>query len=346
MTTSVNIRDYRGLVTVLEKALEGVPAKIRATNTAIAIIVDDSSYELRVRSAGEGWPSDVKEALSRTPEPWPRHLIVAARHLSPGSIKLLRSRNANWIDAVGNVHIYVPPALLIDRLAPLTASPPEFRFSWRPSSVDIAEELLSHRPERIRVIDLVRKTGWSAAQLTSVLHGFDERGWTRRYGAGRGPSVWRELANAGSLLEAWSAHLSSQKRSVRFAHGLMRDPTEYMIEKMAPVLTAATQWAATTWVAANLLAPYSTFLPSLHLYVLSGFLLSHSFEAALAAVGLSEVETGANVEFRAADARLFKRLQQKRIPLVSSPRVYADLMALGGRAEDAAKHLRETVLGY
>ncbi len=333
----------------LARAFEGLPAKVRQTNRAdrVTITLGGSRYEFHLRSAGEGWPSDVQQVLSSGRAPWPRDVVVIARHFSPGAIRLLRSRNANWVDAAGNVHIYALPALLIDRSAPPSASLAGFRFSWHPSSIDIAEELLSTHRERIRVTELARDSGWSPPQVASVLHGFDEMGWTRRHGAGGGPSVWRELINPASMLEAWSAHLATQKFPVHSAHALMRDPTVHLTERIAPALIANnTKWAATTWVAANLLAPYSTLLPSLHLYVPNEFLLSRSLETATEASGLREVESGANVEFRGADARVFKHLQMKRVPLVSSPRVYADLLALRGRAEDAAKHLRETVLGY
>lgn len=333
----------------LARAFEGLPAKVRQTNRpdCVAITLGRSRYEFRLKSAGEGWPSDVQRVLSNERAPWPRDEVVIARHFSPGAIRLLRSRNANWIDAAGNVYIYAPPALLIDRSAPPSASPAGSRFSWHPSSIDIAEELLSTPRERIRVIELARDSGWSPPQVASVLHGFDEMGWTRRHGAAGGPSVWRELINPGSMLEAWSAYLATQKFPVRAAHALMRDPTGYLTERIAPALNANnTEWAATTWVAANLLAPYSALLPSLHLYVPDEFLLSRSLETAIEASGLREVESGANVEFRGADARVFKHLQMKQIPIVSSPRVYADLLALRGRAEDAAKYLRETVLGY
>ena len=332
----------------LAQALEGLPAKIQ-TNRAnrVTITLGGSRYHFRLVSAGEGWPSDVQQVLSSGPAPWQRDAIVIARHFSPGAIGLLRSRNANWVDAAGNVHIYAPPALLIDRAAPPSASLVGLRFSWRPSSIDIAEELLSTHRERIRVTELARDTDWSPAQVTSVLHGFDEKGWTRRHGARGGPSVWRELINPGSMLDAWSDHLATHKFPVRSAHALMRDPTVHLTEKIAPALNANnTKWAGTTWVAANLLAPYSTILPTLHLYIPNEILLSRSLETAIETSGLREVESGANVEFRGADARVFEHLQMKRIPLVSSPRVYADLLALHGRAEDAAKHLRETVLGY
>jgi Transcriptional regulator, AbiEi antitoxin, Type IV TA system len=344
MGYKVNIRNDPRINT-LATAFKGTPFKIRPANDSADISTDGFSIKMRLYSAGDGWPSDVRRVLSGATASWPRNAIIIARHFAPGSIKLLRANNANWADAAGNARIFVPPSLLIDRTAPAVL-PAKVLFSWNPSSVDIAEFLLTRRPARIRVVDIVRETNWSAARVTAVLTGLDEKGWTKRHGALRGRSVWRELINPGSLLEAWSAGVASKKPRARLAHGLMRNPKAYAIEQIAPRLGSKLQWGATTWLAASRLAPYSTVIPSLHLYVPHDLIDEESFGSTIETMGLREVESGANVEFRGADPRLFKYLQHRDIPLVGSPRVYADLMALGGRAEDAANHLRETVLGY
>lgn len=67
----------------------------------------------------------------------------------------------------------------------------------------------------------------------------------------------------------------------------------------------------------------------------------------LRGVGLREVEEGGRVEFWEANFPLITQLgQPSQIPVASTPRLYADLLALGGRGTDAAQHLRETKLGF
>jgi len=34
------------------------------------------------------------------------------------------------------------------------------------------------------------------------------------------------------------------------------------------------------------------------------------------------------------------------VPVVSAPRLYADLRSLGGRGEEAAQHVREELIGF
>lgn len=341
------------LARVLAQAFDGLPAGIgrirrgpEGSTHLAKVRVGNYRYEFQLEIAGEGWPSDVHELLLKDPKRWPRRKIVVARRFSPGALRLLRSRDANWIDTAGNVRIRVPPGLLIDKASPSGENGSPSGFKWGPSSIDIAEWLLSHRETEVKVSEVAKRTGWSPAQTTSVLKAFDKTGWTKRHGAARGPLVWRELVNRGSLLEAWAVRVSQNKLRSRFAHALMRDPMSYLRERIAPVLSERGKWAATAWAAASILAPYTTLIPVLQLYVPDDLLAVHKFDALLGVTGLRGVDEGGNVEFRAATPHLLKHIQHNRLPLASPPRIYADLIAMGGRAEDVAQHFRETVLGY
>jgi Transcriptional regulator, AbiEi antitoxin, Type IV TA system len=42
--------------------------------------------------------------------------------------------------------------------------------------------------------------------------------------------------------------------------------------------------------------------------------------------------------------RLRKSSQRRQLPVVSAPRLYADLLGFGGRGVDAAEHVRETLI--
>ena len=60
---------------------------------------------------------------------------------------------------------------------------------------------------------------------------------------------------------------------------------------------------------------------------------------------LESLDEGARVEFRAV-SRLVLSLATKRLelPVVSAPRLYADLRALDDRGEEAADHVRQELL--
>lgn len=62
-------------------------------------------------------------------------------------------------------------------------------------------------------------------------------------------------------------------------------------------------------------------------------------------VPIREVQSGGRIEFRSANERLLVLADRHDgVALASTPRVYADLLALGGRGQDAAQHLREEVI--
>ena len=67
----------------------------------------------------------------------------------------------------------------------------------------------------------------------------------------------------------------------------------------------------------------------------------------MARLRLREVHEGGRVEFRAAEpALLVLAREAPGLPIVSSPRLYADLRVLGGRGEEAAQHVREELIGF
>ena len=113
---------------------------------------------------------------------------------------------------------------------------------------------------------------------------------------------------------------------------------------VAPALDGSVGWALSGWAALELAAPFATTTPSLHVYVAEGGSagpLSDAVERA----GLREVDGGGRVTFWAADPRtLAFATQHEKMPVVSPPRLFADLTALGGRGQDAADHVKELLI--
>ena len=304
---------------------------------------------LEVRWAGEGWPSDVRLATADVGAAWPPTWILAARHLSPGSIELLRHRGANFVDEAGNARLVVPPVLAVSRHAPAGPRLEPPGFAWSRSSVELAELLLMTRPERIEISALARRTGWSAPQISNVLRAFDDQGFTRREGPARGPGVWRELTNPGSMLEAWSAHLLENRPKRRLGYRLLRDPLHFARTILPRVLGESSDeagWALTGWTGLELLAPFTTLVPIVQVYVASERLRLEG-TSILDALELEEVSEGANVELWKAEFPMhLAAAKTGDPPVIGASRLYADLLALGDRASVAAAHLREVVLGF
>jgi hypothetical protein len=104
----------------------------------------------------------------------------------------------------------------------------------------------------------------------------------------------------------------------------------------------------TGWLAADLLAPFTTSVPTITCYV-SPKVIDTRLPAVFDQAGLRSVKTGSRVDFLPTEPHVLAmagRNLNPRLPLASPVRVYADLLAMGARGEDAASHLREVRLGY
>ena len=336
--------DLPGLHVALEEAERGAEGGfgLRITSRADRTV----QYSLSVLRTRSGWPADVRQAISNISDPWPRHLVVAAHSFSPGALDELRRRDANWVDAAGNIRLEVPPGLIVLRVASREGPRRKPDFSWSSSSIALAEFVLAKKIDKIILNDIADKTGWSVPQVSNVLRTFDEKEWTTRHGPPRGKGVWRELTNPGSLLEAWSHRLVENRSERKLGHRLLRDPVRFLREELAPLLDKLGDWAITGWAGLELTAPYINIVPSLQIY-----LPTRQFHNDATSVfqdgGITEVAEGANIEVWEMDLPLLVSSRTATgLPVANLPRLYSDLLAIGGRAKDGAEHLRETLIEY
>jgi hypothetical protein len=166
-------------------------------------------------------------------------------------------------------------------------------------------------------------------------------------GAGRGPTGVRRLAAAASLLDAWAAHIGGGVHERVLTHRVLRDPMTFLREELAPVLTGSMPWAASGWAGLEVAAPFVTAVPVLQIYVPTEASADGRLRTTMQAAGLREVDEGARVEFWTASATALSLSSTTAgVPVVSAPRLYADLRALGGRGEEAAQHVREELIGF
>lgn len=309
------------------------------------------TYRLELLWAGEGWPSDIRRVLAQVPDgEWPAHIAIVARSLSPGALDLLDEREANWIDQEGHVRLVVPPGLLVYRETP-PDKPPSLppSFKWSRSAVQLAEYILDlPGSQPLKTGDLARATGWSPGRVSTVLQAFDSLEWTESKGAKSGPRAWRHRVNAGAMLDSWAAHVGHKAHRKRLAHHATRNLLRFTETELTEVLgSAASQtWALTTWAGLELVAPFATAVPTIHIYIAADRFRSE-VDKIMREGGLREVDEGARFEFWEADFPL--RTQPgnpSHASVVATPRLYADLLALGSRGADAAHHVRETKLDF
>jgi hypothetical protein len=334
---------------ILASALDGVIVESAAGNARPDLMIrtrDGDSIAVEVKWAGEGWPEDVRRAAAGVPERWPPDLVLLAHRLSPGAIEWLRDRGANWADEVGQARIVGPAGLIVIRepARPHREEGVPRGFTWPRSAIIIAETILAHADQPLRATDLARTAGWSIPQTANVLKAFDRQGWTIKRGNQRGPTAHRVLVDADAMLSAWAAAVADTRRTARVAHRATRDVMTLLREDIAPVLNRDVNWAVSGWAGLELAAPFATTTPSLHLYVADTD-FAGPLSSAIQAAGLREVDQGGRVTFWMSDARVLKLAAQRAdIPIVSPPRLYADLSSLGARGQDAADHLKAELI--
>jgi hypothetical protein len=307
---------------------------------------DGQSIAVEVKWAGEGWPQDVRRAAANVAEHWPADVVLLAHRLSPGAIDWLRDRGANWADEAGQARILGPDGLIVIR-EPAQLPREERtsrRFTWSPSALVIAEAILAGEDQPLRATELAHRAGWSVPQVANVLKAFDAQSWTVKRGSERGPSAHRQLVNVEGMLAAWSAASADSRRATRIAHRATRDVMALLRDELAPALDPTTNWAVSGWGGLELVAPFATTTPSLHIYVADSD-FAGPLSSAIEAAGLREVDEGGRVTFWAADPRVLKfATRGDDVPVASPPRLYADLSSFGARGQDAADHVKEQLI--
>lgn len=334
---------------ILASALEGATVEAAPSGSGADLVIrarDGQAIAIEAKWAGEGWPQDVRRVAATVGEPWPENVVLLARTLSPGAIEWLRDRGANWADEAGQARIIGPCGLVVIReLAqpPGRGSVPR-SFSWSKSAIAMAEAILAREDRPLRVAELADESDWSDAQAAKVLKAFDSQGWTVKQGASRGPGAHRRLDDADGLLAAWSAAVADSPRATRIAHRASKDTMALLRNDLVPALERAAGWAVSGWAGLELVAPFATTTPSVHIYIADTDFaapLSDAIEKA----GLREVDEGGRVTFWATDARVFKFCQRvEGVPVVSAPRLFADLSSFGGRGGDAADHVKAELI--
>lgn len=346
------------LVSLVEDALKELahisvtPDTHHATTTSVKVsTADGHTYQLELLWAGEGWPSDLRRALTQVPEgDWPRNVAVVARSLSPGALDLLEARDANWLDQEGRARLVVPPGLLVYRDTPpdgVASRPPAFK--WSRSAAQLAEYILDLPVDQpLKTGDLAEATAWSPGRVSTVLQAFDSLEWTAPKGARSGPGAWRRLVNPGAMLDSWAANIGQETHKKRLAHVATRNLLRFTENELRTNLgwDDKRTWALTTWAGLELVAPFATAIPAIHIYLASDRFRSE-IDQIMRDGGLREVDEGARFEFWEADFPLLTQQGQPSLtPVVATPRLYADLLALSARGADAAQHLRETRLDF
>jgi hypothetical protein len=337
----VPIVEYReravgALEAVLRTALRARSAE--GPKRDLIVTLDDK--DLLVRWLTVGWPQQVEEALHDKPRP---DVIVAPR-MSPGARAVAKKAGVGWVDESGAADIVIRDASGTTIIIETTGTPPvplDARVGWKPATLAVCEAILSGRATPT-VNSVLEATGISMGSAVTALKFLEQDGHLVS-SAARGPSAARRVANPDEFLDAYAGAAERLRSPICIRVGVLwREPTAGAIQTGQFLEAAGIDWAATSALAASVLAPMQTEVAPLEIYV-AGKTWSDVRRAASAA-GLQEMDGGRLVlrPFPTpAGAKVTETIAADGLRTVLWPRVYADLRISGVRGEDAAEHLRE-----
>jgi len=287
----------------------------------------------------EGWPADVARLVVLAPD----LDVVFAPHLSPGARAWLAEHNLGWLDEAGHASVCLSSGLIISREPPEHRPRRELPAKWTRATVAVAEAALTGITPTVEAVE--RATGLSRGATANALARLERLGLLERRASQRGPGSARRIVDPGRLLDEYAAAVSAlrAREPTVLIHRLLRDALVDLSTEIAPALDKeGIDWAVTGTAASAVLAPYLSDVTVLQLYVSDS---PFGDPKRLAAVlGGRVVERGHRIEIREAPTKLTtKGPVVDRVHLALPVRVYADLLAAGGRSAEAAHHLKETL---
>jgi hypothetical protein len=304
------------------------------------VIVRAGSGEHRFLAgwAGEGWPADVQRLAAAAPDVD----VVFARQLSRGAKDWLLAHQRGWLDESGDANVSLSTGLIILREARTRQVKAEASIKWTRTMLAAAEAILAGVTPTVEAIEAA--TGISRGASANALARMEKLGLLHRSQGTRGRGSARSVVDLDSFIDGYAAAAAVLRLSQRVIriHRLWKDPLEALESEIGPALNRNTQsWAVTGVAASILLAPYLSDVTLVELYVDDDMFANPDRLADV--LGGRVVDRGQLIEVRALPTPMSaKGPAVSGIHLALPARVYADLMAVGGRSAEAAHHLRET----
>lgn len=335
-------REATRRVPSLLAALLGAPSAEAGAHTRPDLVVD-ARHGLPVVAGGRQWLVDVRSsstptAIARAAEELERYAersthrgvpLVAVPFMTPAGAKLAAERGLNWIDLSGNARIRDGELYVW-----VEGRPNQFPSRGRPSSAfapksaRIARVLLLEPRRWWRQKDLAIRSALDDGHLSRVVRRLGDEGLLEYRAREFRPREPHEL------LDAWADAYRFERHDIVTAHA-SGSGGDLAIDLHQRLVDAGIDHAFTGLPAAWEMAHHAR-------YRLISIYVSGDPRAAIDAAGLRRSDRGANVQVIGPDDEgVFAGVRRvERLPCVSAPQVYLDLLHLPERARDAADQLR------
>jgi hypothetical protein len=289
--------------------------------------------------AGEGWPADVERLVAAAP----KIEIVFGKQLSRGAKDWLSTHRRGWVDESGDANVFLKTGLVIVRQGQIHRKDAESHVRWTQTMVAAAEAVLAGVPPTVESVE--QATGISRGASNNALASLEKLDLLERPKSERGPQSARRVIDPDVFLDQYASAAASlrRKKPIIKLHRLWKDPLESFQFEIGPALSNnLTTWAITGAAASVLIAPYLSDFTVVELYVDDDLFSNRDRLEEI--VGGRVVDRGHLIEVRTLPTRISAEgpiVHGIHVALLA--RVYADLLAVGGRSAEAARFMREQV---
>ena len=346
----ISMKDLEGMAEeALRSALEGIPfAKIQNIEkdsgiggyqadlvTTVNTPAGTRYFVAEVRTVGQ--PRAAREAVNQLlrirvgrPDVVP---VFIAPYISPASAELCGQDGTNYLDLSGNCRLVFDNSFVEREGRPnLFAEKRDLRSLYSPRSSRVMRVLLANPGEAWKVKELAGESEVSLGLASNVKKLLEDREWVRKTEDGL------TLVEPEKLLMEWSENYSFRKNRVRDCYSL-KPAADLEADLAAVCFEKKVPYALTGFSAAARYAPMVRS-PRAMAYV------EKPLDEILAALGLNEVTSGANVTLlEPYDEGVFYGAEMEEgIRLASPVQVYLDLKGFRGRGEEAAEKLFDEVI--
>lgn len=312
-----------------------LPARAPVQRTADGVRVGELDVELLW--AGQGWPSQVRQILA-TPSANKRHRVVVAERMGESAQTVAEHAGAGWVDETGAAGIAFPTLVIARhrRLAPTASG------SWTRATLTVVEALLAHgAPATVSAVGVL--TGLAQRTCAIALRLLTDQGLLSAR-AERGRGSGRVIERPGDLLDTYCREYAALRPTLEISVGVaVQDLDEQLLALGSTLERVGYTWGLTGLSAAQVYAPFMTSVGR------ATILVNADTPAALDDVvrrsGLTALD-GGRLIVRPFVSRTKNDLCRvvDGVRLAPWPSVVADAREEGVRGEDAADHLRSTML--
>lgn len=294
-------------------------------------------HPIKVEWIGDGNLGDARRLLSKRRG---RPDIAVAKRLSPGAREALSKAGIGWVDETGAAEVAVDSIVVSRTGRPPAPAPRPKR--WTPAVLAVAEALLCDTKGTVEATSAA--TGLSVGSCSEALRFLADSGLIDAK-AKRGRGAARTVSDPDRLLEAYAGAVVRMAAPISLEIGVSwRDPVAGLVSTGRLWEKEKIRWAATSTVAAAVIAPHLSNISGAEVYVDADSIVG--LEAVASAANLRPIEGGRLTlrPFPTVSVRVFVT-EVDGLQVAPWPRVFVDLRQSGVRGEEAAEHLREVIRG-